>query len=230
MPRRKREWYPGAVYHITCRGNNRTPLFRNDLDFQSYLNFIEYTMEKYPFLLHGYCLMTNHVHLQIETADASISDIMQQINMRYARFYNRTYETSGHLFQGRFHSSTIKSWQYFLQVSRYIHRNPVEAEVTKSARSYLWSSFAAFLGKTTDNITTKDTILSSFKQPAVKHYARFVEGDTDTTDVYSTLVQIPDKLALPPAHRPIAEYTQRPTPAANTPNTIAPNTLHDSKR
>ena len=104
MPRKPRVWYPGAVYHITSRGNRRSDIFLDDQDRLRYLRFLEQTKQLYFFELHSYCLMTNHVHLLLETKKHSISPIMQKLNSRYAMSFNKRYNREGHLFQGRYHS------------------------------------------------------------------------------------------------------------------------------
>ncbi len=88
MPRKLRLWYPGAIYHIMCRGNHRSEIFRDDEDRQVYLTKFEETMVCFPFFMHSYCLMTNHVHLQLETKDVNIAEIMKRINMLYVLFFN----------------------------------------------------------------------------------------------------------------------------------------------
>ncbi|WP_245983580.1 transposase [Ammoniphilus oxalaticus] len=124
MARKHRIWYPGASYHIMCRGNRRHDIFRDDEDREYYLSILLHVQSKFPHLLHSYCLMTNHVHLQIQTKDDSISKIMKRINMLYSIYVNRKYNVVGYLFQGRYRSELIDSDAYQLETSRYIHLNP----------------------------------------------------------------------------------------------------------
>ncbi|MBP1935117.1 transposase [Ammoniphilus resinae] len=90
MPRKHRIWYPGAVYHIMCRGNHRHDIFRDEEDRQFYLTTLRRVQKQNPFYLYSYCLMTNHVHLQMETLDIPINQIMQRINMLYSIYFNQT--------------------------------------------------------------------------------------------------------------------------------------------
>ncbi|MGM0843683.1 MAG: transposase [Bacillota bacterium] len=119
MSRKRRVWYPGAMYHITARGNRRIALFYREEDYLMYLAILEDVRVMYPFVLHSYCLMTNHLHLQIETNQHHIKDIMKELHSRYAIYLNRRLHMGGHLFQGRYRSGLIETDQYFLEVSRY---------------------------------------------------------------------------------------------------------------
>ena len=144
MPRRPRIWYPGAMYHITSRGNRRSDIFLDDKDRFRYLRYLEETKERYYFELHSYCLMTNHVHLLLETKQHPIRAIMHKLNSRYAISFNKRHDHDGHLFQGRYHSVLIESIEQFTSTSRYIHLNPVQANIVKNPAEYKWSSYKAF--------------------------------------------------------------------------------------
>ncbi|WP_226036143.1 transposase [Aquibacillus saliphilus] len=89
MGRKKRIWYPGAKYHITSRGIRRTTLFHNEEDRLEYLRLLEETMMLMPFFLHTYCLMTNHIHLQLETLNHSTGDIIKYLHTKYAKYFNQ---------------------------------------------------------------------------------------------------------------------------------------------
>src|SRR5690625_547034 len=173
MSRRLRVWYPGAMYHITSRGNRRTALFYDEADYLEYLKILEESREYYPFYLHSYCLMTNHIHLQVETIDYHPQYMMKMINSRYAIYYNKRYELEGHVFQGRYGSALIENIKYELKVSQYIHLNPVEAKMVTFPEAYQWSSFAAYILQKKDPHVTTDRILGYFAEPA--QYKKFVE-------------------------------------------------------
>ncbi|GAB6173098.1 transposase [Paradesulfitobacterium aromaticivorans] len=184
MPRKARIWYPGAVYHIMCRGNHRHDIFRDDEDRQVYLTLLRQTKEEHPFFLHAYCLMTNHVHLHIETVETSISLIMKRVNMLYAQYFNNKYNFVGHLFQDRFRSEEVESDGYHLHISKYIHLNPVRAAIVESPAHYPWSSYRIYLGQKQDSFITTDKVLGYFNEPRIQHYQKYVEGDivARTTD------------------------------------------------
>ncbi len=177
MPRSARSWYEGAMYHIMCRGNHRHWIFGEDIDYSIYTRILWETHREFPFLIHAYCLMGNHVHLMIETTDVPIGRIMQKINMKYASFFNRKYHFVGHLFQDRFASETITTRSYFLELSRYIHRNPLEAGLCDNLADYPWSSYPVYMKQTESTIITTDEILSCFIPPTRFYYRRFVEAD-----------------------------------------------------
>ena len=141
MGRVKRTFIPNRFYHVVCRGNRRDPLFRNTTDFQAFLHILQQLNEKYPFEIASYCLMTNHFHLQIRSQDASLSKIMSLINKRYANYYNTKYRITGHVFEKRFYDKLIDDKEGMLEVSRYIHLNPVAAKMVKHPENYPWSSY-----------------------------------------------------------------------------------------
>jgi len=96
MVRKNRVWFPGATYHITSRGNRRGDMFCDIQDRLSYMTFMKEALDIYNGKLHCYCLMTNHVHLLIETEDINVSDIMMRLNLKYAKYFNKKYEYTGH--------------------------------------------------------------------------------------------------------------------------------------
>lgn len=181
MARKPRIWFKGAVYHITCRGNRRATLFYDDADRLMYLSLLEELRAIYPFYLHSFCLMTNHIHLQIETIDTHPQFIMKYLNSNYAIYFNKRYNFSGHVFQGRYGAKLIDSIDYFLKVSKYIHLNPVEAKITTKPELYPWSSYLYYV-KPRENpyvtITTTRT-LSYFTPPTHEKYREYVERKED---------------------------------------------------
>jgi putative transposase len=119
MSRKHRIWFPGAVYHVTNRGNKQAPIFYDDQDHHKYLSLVKEAKELYPFTLHSYCLMYNHTHLLLETHKIPITDIMKYINTRYAIYFNKRYQFKGHVFQGRYRADLIIDANYFLNANRY---------------------------------------------------------------------------------------------------------------
>ena len=175
MPRKKRVWFPGAVYHIMCRGNHRQDIFRDDEDRLFYLTTLKEVKKDMPYILHSYCLMTNHVHLQIETGDINISQVMKRISMLYAIYFNKKYKFVGHLFQDRYRSELIEETPHHLDLSRYIHLNPVRANIVERPDLYQWSSYKVYMGDQQDQLTTTERILGCFSSPKNQHYRQFVE-------------------------------------------------------
>lgn len=177
MPRKNRVWYPGAIYHIMCRGNHRHDIFRDDEDRHFYLETLRLAQKHYPYTLHSYCLMTNHVHLQLETHDLETGQIMKRINMLYAIYFNKKYHFVGHLFQGRYHSELIETDSYQLETSKYIHLNPVRAQMVESPLDYPWSSYAIYMEGKKDRLVDTEKILSYFTHPRIERYKRYVESE-----------------------------------------------------
>ncbi len=176
MARKERFWYPGAVYHIMIRGIRRSDIFKDQGDYGVYLEILEMVMKKYPFYLYSYCLMTNHVHLQIETIDDEIWNIMRDVNRNYTKYFNKKYNFTGSLYDGRYKSEIIDNDKYNLQVSRYIHLNPVKANMVAEPLEYKWSSYGDYLDEDSDKIINDEKILSYFKDKSRALYVKYVES------------------------------------------------------
>ena len=112
------------------RGMRRKPIFEDEMDKQVLLQILKISLRKYNCLLHAYCLMTNHIHLLLETGDMEIGKFMKYMSECYAMYYNHKYGYRGHVFESRYKSCLVKEDAYFLQTSRYIHLNPVKAQMT----------------------------------------------------------------------------------------------------
>jgi len=142
MGRSLRIHYPGLIYHVINRGNNRQAIFLEDDDYERYLGVVYRFKKAYEFELYAYCLMTNHVHLLIRVGEkANISKIMQSITLAHTKHYHFKYRSSGHVWQGRVKSPIVSSDDYLLDVMRYIERNPVKAGMVQRVEDYRWSSY-----------------------------------------------------------------------------------------
>ena len=177
--RKLREWYPNAMYHITSRGNRRSDIFREDEDYQVYISIIKEAVEflENQYEIISYCLMTNHVHLQVETKDRHIKYLMMRINRFYAKYFNNKYQYVGHLFQGRYGSELIEEDSYVLETSRYIHLNPVRAKMVEKPENYEWSSYSMYIGndKEIEKFVCSNRILSYFKNKNRELYKKYVD-------------------------------------------------------
>lgn len=181
MGRKKRVWIPHYFYHIVCRGNRRDPLFMDNGDFLTFLYILRKIHEKYPFELASYCLMTNHFHLQLRSTEQSISKIMALINKRYANYFNTRYNLTGHLFEKRFFDKVILSTSGMLEVSRYIHLNPVKANIVEKPEDYRWGSYLYFMGqgKIEQPYFNSSILLDEFEgevDERVRKYCEYVGG------------------------------------------------------
>lgn len=175
MARKNRVWYPGAMYHITSRGNRRGALFYDHEDHLMYLELLEETRRRYPFHLHAYCLMTNHIHLQLETIDHHLQHIMKKLNFRYAIYFNKRHNYVGHAFQGRYGAEIIETKEYQLETNRYIHLNPVEANMVISPEDYRWSSYSTYVTNIDNPHVTTEKMLNYFPEPVKCNYRKFVK-------------------------------------------------------
>lgn len=146
MARPLRIEFPLALYHVTCRGNERRPIFRNDRDRKTFLHLLGMAAVRVGWSVTAYVLMTNHVHLVIQTPEPNLSRGMQWLNGSYAGWFNHVHDRCGHLFQGRFHAFVIEKEAYFAEVLRYVVLNPVRAKIVERPEDYRWSSYRATAG------------------------------------------------------------------------------------
>ncbi len=148
MGRPLRIEFPGAVYHVTSRGDRQEPIFKGDIDRETLLDVVDRAMARLDAEAFAFCLMGNHYHFVVHTRQANLSRLMRHVNGEYTRAFNRRHAISGHLFQGRFHSVIVDSDAYLTTVCRYVELNPVRAGLVKRADQWPWSSFRANAGQT----------------------------------------------------------------------------------
>lgn len=178
MGTKARVWFPGAVYHITARGNHRNDIFRDGEDFQVYLSLIEQAIEYYNRLYEVicYCLMTNHVHIIVRTTEKHICHFIRRVNGMYAIFFNSKYNYIGHLYQDRYFAELIEDDAQMLTASQYIHLNPVRARMVIMPEEYEWSSYSMYIGMKKEKIISSLQILSYFKANSRGLYKEYVES------------------------------------------------------
>lgn len=178
MARPLRIEYPGALYHITSRGNSRRNIYKDNQDRDIFFNVLAQIVNRYRFICYAYCLMDNHYHLLIETQDANLSLGMRQLNGVYTQRFNRRHKTVGHVYQGRFKAILVQKDSYLLELCRYIVLNPVRAGIVKDPQEWIWSSYLATIAKTPAlPWLSRDWILNQFDssyRKAVKKYRAFV--------------------------------------------------------
>lgn len=186
MARPLRIEYPGAMYHVTSRGNARAAVFENDADRFLFLSILNQTIKRFNWLCHAYCLMDNHYHLMIETPDGNLSAGMRQLNGVFTQAINRSHGKDGHLFKGRFMAILVERQSYLTELCRYVVLNPVRAGMVKVPEDYVWSSYPATLGKVnTPVFLTIDSILLCFSSSVVQAqhlYQQFVNEGINSTD------------------------------------------------
>ena len=127
MTRPLRLEFPGALYHVTARGNARQGIYLDDQDRHLFLSVLSEVVGRFAWICHAYCLMDNHYHLLIETPQANLSLGMRQLNGVYTQRLNRRHARAGHVFQGRFKAILVERDAYLLKLARYIVLNPLRA-------------------------------------------------------------------------------------------------------
>jgi len=180
MARPLRIEFPGALYHVTARGNQRNAIYRDDSDRIAFLDILSRVVDRWNWLCHAYCLMDNHYHLVIETPEGNLSCGMRQVNGIYTQWYNRRHQSTGHLFQGRFKSIIVEKESYLLELCRYVALNPTRAGLVGDPEMWKWSSYRATAGfSQAPAFLTTDWLLSQFsseKRKAQRAYFSFVHN------------------------------------------------------
>jgi REP element-mobilizing transposase RayT/predicted RNase H-like HicB family nuclease len=143
MARPLRLEFPGAIYHVTARGNARAAIFLGHEDRQCFMDVFGECIKRFHWLCHTYCLMDNHYHLLVETPEGNLSFEMRQLNGIYTLRFNRRHGRIGHVFQGRFKAILVERESYLLELCRYVVLNPVRAGMVANAAQYPWSSYPA---------------------------------------------------------------------------------------
>ena len=179
MARPLRLEFEGALYHITSRGNARESIFLDSVDRARFLEILGDVVDRFGWICHAYCLMTNHYHLLIETPDADLSRGMHLLNGVYTQWFNHRYDRVGHLFQGRFKAILVEKDTHLLELVRYVVLNPIRAKTVRNVRDWPWSSYRATAGQAeAPGFLTIGWILSQFDldpERAVRAYRRFVQ-------------------------------------------------------
>lgn len=173
-----RRYLKNNFYHVGARGNNQQKIFLRKEDRERFLRRLEEYSSKYRVEIVAYALMDNHVHLLTkQISDLPISKFMQALTIGYTMYFNLKYKRSGHLFQGRFHFTLVDSDEYLMHVSRYIHLNPVAANVVKKTENYIWSSYKEYLNLRNTPWVKSEYVLGFFKKiNPFKDYKDFVEA------------------------------------------------------
>jgi len=193
MARPLRLEFPGALYHVTARGNRRESIYQDDDDRREFLVLVGAVCQRNNWCIHAYCLMSNHYHLVIETPEANLSKGMGQINGRYAQRYNRRHNRVGHVFQGRYTAILVQKQTYLLELARYVVLNPVRANLIMHADQCAWSSYRPTAGmESSPDWLKTDWLLSQFNSnriKAQKQYIQFVMDGQDKSNLWRELRQ-----------------------------------------
>lgn len=162
-----------CLYHLTSRGDDRRQIFISAYDYQKFLEYLLQAKTKYNFYLYAYVLMNNHYHLLIETTQPNLSKIMHYINSAYTTYYNLKRHKSGHVFQGRYKSILVDKDNYLLELTRYIHLNPVRAKIVPKPEDYQWSSYLGYIQPAKDSSIDRKHLPADIHLDP-QHYQAFV--------------------------------------------------------
>ena len=192
MARPLRLEHPGALWHVTARGNERSDVFRDDADRREFLVVLGRTVTVYGWRLHAYVLMGNHYHLVVETPEPTLSRGMRDLNGVTTQRFNRRHGRTGHLFEGRFKAILVEREAHLLELARYVVLNPVRAGLAKSPAAWPWSSYKATAGlaEAPEWLETEWTLEQFGRRPAEarRRYAAFVaEGKGVSYDPWGQL-------------------------------------------
>ena len=177
MARRPRVHFPGALYHVISRGNQRQKIYKDAADYQRFETLLGQVVERHSLTLYAYVLMPNHFHLLLEVGRVPLAKAMQVLLYRYTRGYNQRYRKSGHLFQGRYKAIVCDRDNYLMELIRYLHLNPVRAGMVSDPSGYRWSSHEAYIrGKSTGGIAVEEglKLWGAQRRQAIKAYQEFI--------------------------------------------------------
>src|SRR6056297_2121196 len=182
MPRARRMQSETGIYHVVLRGINKQTIFQEEEDKEHFLVSLDQYRKECGYQLLAYCLMGNHIHLLMKTENEAIGQIFRRIGASYVYWYNKKYDRTGHLFQGRFKSEVVETDEYLKAVLRYIHQNPITAGLVSTPEEFVWSSYREYIGLNDEQYVDKDAILFLFeedKEKAVSEFQAFNEIESD---------------------------------------------------
>ena len=194
MSRQLRLQYPGAWYHVMNRGLNRRRIFHTDDQRHIFFRLLADIHSRYGVQTHAYCLMDNHYHLLLYTPQANLSSAMRYLDGVYTQRFNYQERRDGSLFRGRYKAILVEAENYVLQLSRYIHLNPVSAKMCMRPEASRWSSYKAYIGqvKKPEWLYCEEVLSRCSEKLSIKEYRQFVEDGIDTE-----LVEIFSRTRLP---------------------------------
>lgn len=212
MPRQARITASTGIYHIMIRGINKQVIFEDTEDEEKFLELLSKYKKRCGFLLLGYCLMDNHVHLLLKEAvnpsietikgrdhivgpGEPIKTILKKIGISYAYYFNLKYNRTGHLFQDRYRSEPVENEAYLLIVLRYIHQNPVKAGLCKRPEQYSRSSYNDYFCENDNTITETQCILEILPRETLKEFTDSENDDKCIDMVYEEAVPKTDREA-----------------------------------
>ena len=178
MSRPLRIQFPGAVYHVTARGNEQQTIFHGDRDRKKFVELLDAVVRRLGWRVFTYCLMDNHYHLLVQTPRADLARGMHRLNGPYAQYLRARTGTRGHIFEGRYHAELVEEDAYLLTAARYVAQNPVRARICDLPEDYLWSGHRAIVGHAPAGFVAVAELLAHFgddPDASRSRYQRFVD-------------------------------------------------------
>ncbi|NJL78808.1 MAG: transposase [Richelia sp. RM2_1_2] len=189
MPNRKIQFKPGNYYHIYNRGNNYQDIFLEQKNYSFFISLLQQHLVKNNIDIIAYCLMPNHYHILVHLNQESLSKAMHSFCVAYTKAINKHFQRVGSLFQGRFQATHLDTDDYLLHLSRYIHLNPIQANLVKYPHEWRFSSYSEYINLENYNISKPDKILEYFSSSYT--YQQFVESfqDKDTQIIKHLIIE-----------------------------------------
>lgn len=206
MARLRRILVPGVTQHVIQRGNGRCDIFRSPADYDMFLVMLRDVLTKFSLAVHSYVLMSNHVHLLVTPGDPkALPRVMQSVGRRYVPYFNRAYERTGGLFQGRYRSMAVDDERYWFTCMRYIELNPVRAGLVHRPDAYEWSSFHANGRGLHDGVLTPHPLYIGLGQTSASRARSWTAmceealPKQDLAEIRAAIVKgrLPDRIAFP---------------------------------
>ncbi|RJQ48551.1 MAG: addiction module toxin RelE [Gammaproteobacteria bacterium] len=181
----------GGLYHVTSRGDGQEDIYLSDADRITWLDVFGQVCQRFNWVCHAWCQMTNHDHLLIETPEANLTQGMRQLNGVYTQRFNRRHGRVGHVFQGRYKAILVERDSYLLELARYVILNPLRANRVKRLEAWPWSSYRSTCGQAGSPAWLQtDWILAQFgprRSSAIAKYIRFVHEGARLPSVWTQL-------------------------------------------
>ncbi len=181
----------GGLYHVTSRGDRREDIYFGAADRHAWLQLLGQVCERFNWVCHAYCQMTNHYHLVVETPEGNLAAGMRQLNGVYTQQVNRTHRRVGHVFQGRYKAILVEKDSCLLELARYAVLNPVRARMVHDPSAWPWSSHRAMIGQpATPEWLKTDWILGQFsskRHRAIAGYIDFVRAGVGLPSLWEQL-------------------------------------------
>ena len=213
MTRKARNYAVSKIYHIIFKGIDNQNIFYDDQDRNVFLRYVSITKKEYNYKICSYSLMDNHVHMVIKSEKEFLSKAMQSLMVRYVQYFNKKYKRIGPLVQNRFKSKVVENQKYFLEVCKYVHRNPENAGIAKT-KDYEWSSYKEYLG---NNKLIDKNILMHYFDYDINKFVKFTQQcnedeelnelaeyemmgklkDVDVANIISKIFEIKEVIEIP---------------------------------